>query len=62
MDVDVEVLYEEHWRFGVLRQWSQYPDPYGWVGTVAFAASDGNRLGKFPAAQIRPCEADYREG
>lgn len=55
---EVEVLVDDAWHFGDLRQWF-LDDEGGWHGEVRWSSADGNRIDTFPADRIRRNETDW---
>ena len=58
---DVEVLVDDTWWPGELRQWTQHDDDT-WHGNVTYRDADGQRSATFPADRIRLDTIDRSHG
>lgn len=56
---EVEVLVDDRWWFGALRMWT-HEDDGTWTAQVTYSRDGENRIGSFPADQVRLAEGDYR--
>lgn len=61
VDTECEVLIDGAWYFGVIAEWRR-DDEGAWSAYVRHSSPDGNRIGTFPADQVRPVETDYARG